>query len=468
MPVYLTNVTIMACISNRSSEIGFTQNIARTPIPQLGKRHWLKADVDTNPLQTKVSKVAVETFEHLGHTYVAQKNRVLGQGVYGLVLSGIDESTQEPVALKITPKSPKGHRFKAAQNEANMLLQAQNIEHVVKLRDAFEQDNQYITVLEQVPVENIHRKYFRNLKRSDLPNISFQEVIQIGKQMLEALHHLHVEPRILHADLKPDNLCWNPDTQNLKVFDFGLSTSLPSEGGLLGGTVQAFQYRAPEVLMKLGFNEKADIWSVGCILYELCTGKRLFDFNHYNPSLNDIDALNNNSELHDLYQIQCVMKELGNPPIRARSKARANWFERDPVLNNYRLKSSPPFLSQCVAGAWKEKLRLVALRNQWDTSRMEQLIDCMESLLKYDPKERLSAEQALHSTCFSNQIFIPATPTPPPSDSESIDSLFFSSDDEAVSLQSVVGASPLAPPPIQISSNSSLSVQPGSSSFLSV
>lgn len=87
-------------------------------------------------------------------------------------------------------------------------------------------------------------------------------------QLLKGLNYLH-SANLLHRDLKPSNLLLSPQC-HLKICDFGLARHLNSEAGeenVLTEGVATRWYRAPEVLLgSNSYNEKADMWSVGCIL----------------------------------------------------------------------------------------------------------------------------------------------------------------------------------------------------------
>ncbi|GMS80968.1 hypothetical protein PENTCL1PPCAC_3143, partial [Pristionchus entomophagus] len=94
-------------------------------------------------------------------------------------------------------------------------------------------------------------------------------------QILCAVHHLHREG-IIHRDLKPSNIVVNTNC-TLKVLDFGLARLIiPTAGERMTGYVVTRYYRAPEVVLGLPYNEKVDVWSIGCIFAELINRRVLF------------------------------------------------------------------------------------------------------------------------------------------------------------------------------------------------
>lgn len=81
--------------------------------------------------------------------------------------------------------------------------------------------------------------------------------------------------RLIHADLKPDNLLISEDTKILKMCDFGTALTLEDNGIIK--YIQSRFYRAPEVLLGCPPYNQIDIWSIGVTLYEIYTQKYLFD-----------------------------------------------------------------------------------------------------------------------------------------------------------------------------------------------
>ena len=92
---------------------------------------------------------------------------------------------------------------------------------------------------------------------------------QISKQVLEALEYTH-SLRLVHCDLKPENILVKSYSRaQVKVIDFGSSCF---EDDHLSTYVQSRSYRAPEVMLGCPYDNKIDIWSLGCIIAELWTG----------------------------------------------------------------------------------------------------------------------------------------------------------------------------------------------------
>ena len=100
-----------------------------------------------------------------------------------------------------------------------------------------------------------------------------------------ALSHLK-KHRIIHADIKPDNVLITKDTKRVKLCDLG--TAFPEEEASLVEYLVARYYRAPEIIIGYPYGVEIDMWSIACSLYELYTGKFLFSGNNNNEILRKI------------------------------------------------------------------------------------------------------------------------------------------------------------------------------------
>lgn len=113
----------------------------------------------------------------------------------------------------------------------------------------------------------------------------FQTIARHCLEALEYLHHL----RIIHCDLKPENILIKSYSKcEVKIIDLGSSCFQTDNLCLY---VQSRSYRAPEVIIGLPYDEKIDIWSLGCILAELYTGDVSLGFFVIEKSLEMSDKL---------------------------------------------------------------------------------------------------------------------------------------------------------------------------------
>jgi len=102
-------------------------------------------------------------------------------------------------------------------------------------------------------------------------------VWQVFIQLAAALRYLHVEKRIVHRDLAPGNVLISGDQMNIKLADFGLAKRWGTQSAsVMKSFVGTILYSCPEIVQSQPYTEKADIWSLGCILYELMTFSQPF------------------------------------------------------------------------------------------------------------------------------------------------------------------------------------------------
>ena len=92
--------------------------------------------------------------------------------------------------------------------------------------------------------------------------------------------------KILHRDLKPDNIFLTSWFQ-LKIGDFGISKSLSQTFDMASTLCGTPVYMAPEVLQGRPYDQKADMWGIGCVLYELATGKQAFGGSSFFRDINE-------------------------------------------------------------------------------------------------------------------------------------------------------------------------------------
>jgi len=98
--------------------------------------------------------------------------------------------------------------------------------------------------------------------------IKEDDIWQIFVQLCSAIYYIHVEKHIVHRDLSPANIMISSNNI-IKLIDFGLAKTLENDVKVMQSVVGTIAYSCPEILQGQGYTEKADLWSIGCILYEL-------------------------------------------------------------------------------------------------------------------------------------------------------------------------------------------------------
>ena len=209
----------------------------------------------------------------------------LGAGGMGEVYRARDTKLDRAVAIKILPESfaHDPERLARFAREAKTLaaLNHPNIASIHGLEDA---NGVVAIVMELVEGEDLAER----LKRGA---IAVDEALPIARQIAEALDAAHKQG-IIHRDLKPANIKLRPDG-TVKVLDFGLAkavqpaaasssaslsptitTPAMTQAGIILGTAA---YMAPEQTKGRDADARSDVWSFGCVLYEMLTGRRAFD-----------------------------------------------------------------------------------------------------------------------------------------------------------------------------------------------
>ena len=155
-------------------------------------------------------------------------------------------------------------------NEIRALVRINN-PHVVKFFEMLKTENRYYFVYEYCnggDLEGMMNKQGR--LRED-------QAIQIFRQLLTAFKSL-VNENILHRDIKPANILFH--NGEAKLADFGFCKALTSRQDLTNSTVGSPLYMAPEVMFGKDYDSSSDIWSLGCVLFEMLYSKCPFETNN--------------------------------------------------------------------------------------------------------------------------------------------------------------------------------------------
>ena len=206
-----------------------------------------------------------------------------GAGGMGEVYRARDTRLNREVAIKVLPDHLSGNpelreRF---EREARAISQLSH-PHICVLYDIGKQEGADYLVLEYLEGETLGMR----VRRGPLPT---DQVLKYGAQMADALDKAH-QHGVVHRDLKPDNVMLTKS--GIKLLDFGLAkpvlgavgvassgaatmthSPLTTEGTLVG----TFQYMAPEQLEGQEADARSDIFGLGCVLYEMVTGRRAFE-----------------------------------------------------------------------------------------------------------------------------------------------------------------------------------------------
>src|SRR2546421_8981857 len=144
-------------------------------------------------------------------------------------------------------------------------------EHIVSLYDVIHTENKLMLVFEYMDKDL--KKYMDS--RGDRGALDYVTIKSFMHQLLQGIAFCH-DNRVLHRDLKPQNLLINTKGQ-LKLADFGLARAFGIPVNTFSNEVVTLWYRAPDVLLgSRSYSTSIDIWSAGCIMAEMYTGRPLF------------------------------------------------------------------------------------------------------------------------------------------------------------------------------------------------
>jgi len=272
-------------------------------------------------------------------------DKVLGRGSFGKVVLAYDLRNDKHVAIKVVERSERNDvavqqeiaLLREINSEADVggsdmscdtdsgdmsfLTPASGRENCVRLLDAFAHD---VDRSSQDGREREHAQFqclvfdlmshslYDLLRVTNLGGVSIKLVRKFGVQMLHALAYLKSQ-NIIHCDVKPENvLLCHPERSAVKIIDFGSACKV---GKQQFSYVQSRFYRAPEVMLGMKYSTAIDMWSLGCMLYELRTGQPLFT---------------GRSEHDQLFKIENTLGRIQHSAFeKVPAEYRARYFESD-------------------------------------------------------------------------------------------------------------------------------------------
>ncbi|KAK7265616.1 hypothetical protein RJT34_33238 [Clitoria ternatea] len=320
----------------------------------------------------------------------------MGEGTFGQVLECWDRERKEMVAIKIV-RGIKKYR-EAAMIEIEVLQQLGKHDkggnRCVQIRNWFDYRNHICIVFEK-----LGPSLYDFLRKNNYRSFPIDLVREIGRQLLECIAFMH-DLRMIHTDLKPENVLLVspeyvkvpdyksssrspssyfkrvPKSSAIKVIDFGSTTYEREDQHYI---VSTRHYRAPEVILGLGWSYPCDIWSVGCILVELCTGEALFQTHENLEHLAMMERVLGPLPQH-------MLKRVDRHAEKYVRRGRLDWPEGATSRDSIKAVMKLP--------------RLQNLIMQHVDHSAGDLIHLLQGLLRYDPSERLTAKEALRHSFF--------------------------------------------------------------------
>lgn len=285
----------------------------------------------------------------------------VGEGTYGVVYRSRNKETGEIVALKKIRLEAEDEGVPSTAIREISLLKEMKDENVVRLFDIVHSETKLYLVFEFLDMDL--KRYMDKVGDGD--GMGPDIVKKFTYQLIKGVYYLHAH-RILHRDLKPQNLLINKDG-NLKLADFGLARAFGIPLRTYTHEIVTLWYRAPEVLLgSRHYSTGVDMWSVGCIFAEMIMRQPLF------PGDSEID------EIFRIFRLLGTPDEDVWPGVTTLPDYKAsfpNWHPKD--------------LASQIAGSTDDSVELIA------------------GMLAYDPAKRMSAKQALQAPYFQVGAYRP-------------------------------------------------------------
>ncbi|MBL7144972.1 MAG: protein kinase, partial [Phycisphaerae bacterium] len=202
---------------------------------------------------------------------------IIGRGGMGVVYLAHDTKLKRSVAIKSIPaKLASDSNSRTRFRREAEILASLNHPNIAVIHDIIEQDESAgFLVLEYIPGETLAEQIAHE-------SLKLKEALSIGQQIADAVSAAH-KKGIIHRDLKPSNIKITPDGR-VKVLDFGLAKPYSSEGKKSdvtatepGRVIGTPVYMSPEQARGKPTDHRTDIWSFGCIMFQILTGLLPFE-----------------------------------------------------------------------------------------------------------------------------------------------------------------------------------------------
>jgi hypothetical protein len=260
--------------------IPFIKRMHKTSLSEIKKCADKLSNYDNYQCGLENSDIKESPFKYNNEWHIGEYEKIakIGEGTYGKVIKIKRKECNKDYVVKSSISS-----FESATLELSVLklLNSYNPEYIINLCGFNIPSNERI---------NLYLPYMDNTvdKLLDNNTFNFNKFPIYAKQMITGLYECH-RCDLIHRDIKLNNIVYNALEDVFKIIDFGLTVTYASKRKSLDpDIVSTYPYRAPEAFFGLQYNNKVDIWALGCVFYYIITKKHIIDVN----KLNDKNALN--------------------------------------------------------------------------------------------------------------------------------------------------------------------------------
>nr|XP_027201436.1 dual specificity protein kinase CLK2-like [Dermatophagoides pteronyssinus] len=310
----------------------------------------------------------------------------LGEGTFGKVVRVRNLKTNNVLALKIIKNVDKYREaamfeIKVLQTIAERDPKGRNL--CVRMFDWFDYHGHICIAFEMLGLS-----VFDFMKDNNFQPYPIEQIRHIGYQLIFSVKFLH-ENELTHTDLKPENILFlnseydveltkkrkeirRVKNTDIRLIDFGSATFDYEHHSKI---VSTRHYRAPEVILELGWSHPCDVWSIGCILFELYQGMTLF-------------------QTHDNLEHLAMMERILGPlPYRMSRKSKTRYFYHGKLMDWDERSAAGRYVRENCKPLHRYIL-------QPDNEDHRNLFDLISQLLEYEPNNRLSLQDALDHPFF--------------------------------------------------------------------
>ncbi|KAG8193040.1 hypothetical protein JTE90_028153 [Oedothorax gibbosus] len=368
--------------SNRTGEDSWHASqeppLSPAPVEDSGSRQPSVEDDEDGHLIYRTGDILQERYKIVA---------TLGEGTFGKVVKVMDMNSEyDSIAAVKIIKNVEKYR-EAAKLEINVLEKLAEIDpsckHLcVKMLDWFDYHGHVCIVFEL-----LGKSVFDFLKNNNYFPYPIDQVRHMGYQLCYAVKFLH-DNQLTHTDLKPENILFESSefdlvynskkkrnvrqvvNSNIRLIDFGSATFDHEHHSTI---VSTRHYRAPEVILELGWSQPCDVWSIGCILFELYLGITLF-------------------QTHDNREHLAMMERILGPlPYRMCRKTKTKYFYHGRLDWDHKSSAGRYVRENC-----KSLKRYIPV----DEDEHRLLYELVARMLEYEPSQRITLEEALDHPFF--------------------------------------------------------------------